>query len=90
MTDAAEKKWYVYILRCGDDTLYTGVTDDVQRRLELHRCGKGAKYTRGRGPLTLVYREICTDHASALRREYAIKSLTRAEKLALIAGWKQT
>ena len=48
--------WYVYMLRCGDDTLYTGVTDDVERRLAAHQAGKGAKYTRGRGPLELVYR----------------------------------
>ena len=47
--------WYVYILRCGDGTLYTGMTDDVQRRLDAHRAGKGAKYTRGRGPLELAY-----------------------------------
>ena len=49
--------WYVYILRCGDGTLYTGMTDDVQRRLDAHRAGKGAKYTRGRGPLELAYTE---------------------------------
>ena len=47
--------WYVYILRCGDGTLYTGITDDVDRRLAVHRSGKGAKYTRGRGPLEVVY-----------------------------------
>ena len=75
--------WYVYILRCGDGSLYTGITDDVERRLAAHRAGKGAKYTRGRGPLALVYRETCPDKPAALRREYAIKQLTRAEKLAL-------
>ena len=78
--------WYLYILRCGDGTLYTGVTDDVARRLEAHRAGKGAKYTRGRGPLELVYREELPDKSCALRREIAIKKLSRKEKLALIAA----
>ena len=76
--------WYVYILRCRDDTLYTGMTDDVDRRLETHNAGKGAKYTRGRGPVTVVYREQCDDKSTALKREHAIKTLTRAQKLALI------
>lgn len=80
--------WYVYMLRCGDDTLYTGVTDDVERRLAAHRAGKGAKYTRGRGPLELVYVEEVLDKSAALRREIAIKNLTRREKDALRAGWK--
>lgn len=77
--------WYVYILRCGDGTLYTGITPDVQARLAQHQQGKGAKYTRGRGPLTLCYTESCTDRAEASRREYAIKHLTRAKKEKLIA-----
>lgn len=77
--------WWVYILRCGDGTLYTGSTDDVARRLETHRAGKGAKYTRGRGPLELVYSEGCPDRSAALRRECAVKHLTRREKLRLIA-----
>lgn len=76
--------WYLYILRCRDGSLYTGITTDVERRLEAHRCGKGAKYTRGRGPLELVYREQCGDHSDALRRELEIKALTREEKLILI------
>lgn len=78
--------WYVYILRCRDDTLYTGITDDVDRRLEAHNTGKGAKYTRGRGPATVVYREVCRSKGEALRREYAIKRLSRAEKLAMITA----
>ena len=78
--------WYVYILRCGDGTLYTGVTDDVERRLAAHRSGRGAMYTRGRGPLELVYREEQPDKSAALRRERQIKALSRAEKLRLIAG----
>ena len=79
-----EKCWYVYILGCGDGTLYTGITTDVQRRLAAHRCGRGAKYTRGRGPLTLLYQEAVGDHPEALRRERQIKALTREEKLAMI------
>lgn len=76
--------WQLYILRCGDGTLYTGITDDLPRRLKAHRSGKGAKYTRGRGPLELVYREDCPDKSTALRREIAVKKLSRQEKLALI------
>lgn len=79
-----EKCWYVYILRCGDGSLYTGITTDVAQRLEAHRSGKGAKYTRGRGPLELVYTEECADHSQALKREYALKQLTREEKQQLI------
>lgn len=76
--------WYLYILRCKDDSLYTGITTDVEKRLEAHRSGKGAKYTRGRGPLELVYREQCGDHSAALKREAEIKRLPREEKLKLI------
>lgn len=78
-----QKKWFVYLLRCGDGSLYCGTTDDVLRRLEVHRSGKGAKYTRGRGPLELVYSEECESYGAALRREYAIKQLPRQEKLRL-------
>ncbi len=77
--------WYVYMLRCGDSTLYTGITDDVERRLEAHRSGKGAKYTRGRGPLELVWQEEVPDKSAALRREYQIKQLPKQEKEGLIA-----
>ena len=79
-----EKQWFVYLLRCKDDTLYCGMTDDVLRRLEVHRSGKGAKYTRGRGPLELVYEEDCGDHSAALKRELEIKGLPREEKLKII------
>ena len=79
------KQWCVYILRCKDDTLYTGSTDDFPKRLEAHSQGKGAKYTRGRGPLEPVYLEPCRDKSAALKREYAIKRLSRIEKLSLIA-----
>lgn len=81
-----KKQWVVYILECKDGSLYTGITDDLDRRLAAHRAGKGAKYTRGRAPLTLRYVEECEDHSSALRREYAIKQLTRAEKLELCSN----
>ena len=77
--------WKVYILRCGDGTLYTGITTDVQARLAVHQSGKGAKYTRGRGPLEVAYTEACPDKGTALRRELAIKALTKEEKEKLIA-----
>ncbi len=80
-----ESVWHLYILRCGDGTLYTGITTDVEKRLEAHRSGKGAKYTRGRNPLTLVYREICGSHSDALKRERQIKALSREEKQNYIA-----
>ena len=79
-----EATWYLYILRCGDGTLYTGITTDVEKRLEQHRTGKGAKYTRGRGPLELVYQETCLDHSQALKREAAIKRMSRQKKEILI------
>lgn len=79
-----EQIWYLYILRCKDDTLYTGITTDVEKRLEAHRAGRGAKYTRGRTPLELVYRETCGTHSQALKREVEIKKLTRQEKQNLI------
>lgn len=79
-----EQIWYLYMLRCGDGSLYTGITTDVEKRLEQHRSGKGAKYTRGRGPLELVYREECGSHSDALKREWEVKGLSRQEKLRLI------
>ncbi len=78
------KLWYVYILRCGDGTLYTGATDDVARRLAVHNSGKGAKYTRSRLPVALAYSEECESYSAALKREYAIKRLSRKQKLDLI------
>ncbi len=83
-----DKTWYVYILRCGDDTLYCGITPDLEKRLAQHRSDKGAKYTRGRGPLDLVYSEQLPTHSDALKREAAIKRLTRSQKLNLIAQYK--
>jgi len=75
--------WSVYLLRCGDDTLYCGIALNVAARLKQHQEGKGAKYTRGRGPLELAYAERCGSKAEALRRERAIKRLSRAAKLRL-------
>lgn len=78
--------WWVYMLRCADGTLYTGCTDDVDRRLAVHSAGRGAKYTRSRLPVALEWKEAQPDKSAALRRERAVKRLTRAQKLALIAG----
>lgn len=75
--------WWVYLLHCGDGTLYCGIALDVDARLAQHREGKGAKYTRGRGPLELVQREACGTRAEALRREIEIKRMSRAAKLRL-------
>ena len=75
--------WYVYMLRCGDGSLYTGCTDCVERRLAVHQSGKGAKYTRSRLPVSLVYQEEAADRSAALRREAVIKKLRRQEKLRL-------
>lgn len=77
-------EWFVYILECADGTLYTGITDDIPKRLAAHDLGRGAKYTRGRGPVKLVYRESCADRSQALRREAAVKRSTRERKLQLI------
>ena len=75
--------WVVYILQCKDGNLYTGITGDLEKRIRMHNAGTGAKYTRGRGPVSLRYFEVCEDRSAALRREYAIKQLTRKEKLLL-------
>ncbi|MCR2045188.1 GIY-YIG nuclease family protein [Anaerosalibacter massiliensis] len=80
------KMCYVYILKCSDDTLYTGWTNNLNKRVETHSKGKGAKYTRARLPIKLVYYEEYTDKISAQKREYEIKQLTRKEKLDLING----
>ncbi len=76
--------WFVYMLRCRDNSLYTGCTDDVDRRAAVHNSGKGAKYTRSRRPVAVVYREECPDRSAALKREWTIKQLTHPEKEALI------
>lgn len=76
--------WLVYIMRCADDTLYTGITSDLERRTAEHNSGTGAKYTRGRTPVVPVYHERCADKSEALRREIQIKAMTRKQKLELI------
>lgn len=79
---------FVYMLRCKDGSLYTGWTNDLKHRLAMHNSGRGAKCTRGRGPLKLVYSEELPDKEAALRRECAIKKLRREQKLALLQTWQ--
>ncbi len=81
----ASKKWFLYILECSDGTLYTGITNDISRRIELHNSGKASRYTRGRRPVTLIYQEPCRNKSFALKKEYVMKSLTRSEKKDYIA-----
>ncbi len=78
--------WTVYILQCTDGTLYTGITNDLERRIAEHEAGQGAKYTKGRGPFQLVYQESCEDRGLASKRESEIKSLDRKAKIALVAA----
>ncbi len=77
--------WTVYILKCADNTLYTGITNNLERRLQQHEEGQGAKYTRGRAPLKLLYTETCENRSLASKREWEVKRLSRAEKLALMS-----
>lgn len=77
--------WYVYMVRCRDNSLYTGSTNDLSRRIQVHNSGKGAKYTKSRLPVTLAYREECPDKSTALKRECKIKRLTKAKKEQLAA-----
>ena len=78
--------YYVYILTCGDGSLYTGITNDLSRRLDAHSRGKGAKYTRSHLPVTLSYSEEVPDKSAALKRDLAIKAPSHGAKLALIQG----
>ena len=80
---------YVYIVKCKDESLYTGWTNDINKRLEAHNSGKGAKYTRGRAPVTLVHLETFESKEDALRREHEIKKLSRVEKWDLIISAEQ-
>ena len=84
---AGRVPWTVYLLRCGDGTLYTGITNDLPQRLESHRRGKASAYTRARRPVVLAYQEVASDRGSALKREAAIRRLSRVEKLALCSAW---
>lgn len=79
-----ERKWFVYILNCADGTLYTGITNDLDRRIKAHNAGTASKYTRVRRPVSIVYSEEVETKGDALRRELQIKRLTRSEKIAII------
>lgn len=81
--------WSCYLLRCADDTLYCGITNDLEKRLVAHNAGEGAKYTRGRTPVMLLYRENCADKSAALKREMQIKRLPRAQKWLLCGTFPQ-
>ena len=85
MSEGASKPWFVYVLRCADGSLYTGIAKDVQRRLRQHNAGTASRYTRGRRPVELVYQEAQQGQGQALRREVAVKSLSRRQKETLIA-----
>lgn len=81
---------YTYLLRCADSSLYCGWTNQLNRRVQTHNAGKGAKYTRSRRPVSLVYYEVFETKEEAMRREYAIKRLSKAEKEALVAAFGQS
>lgn len=81
-------EWVVYILECSDKSLYTGITNNLPARIEAHNSGTGARYTRGRAPVRLVYNEKGHDHSSALKREMQLKKLTKNQKLSLIKSVK--
>jgi predicted GIY-YIG superfamily endonuclease len=76
--------WFLYIVQCSDESLYTGITTDIPRRLKEHNSQKGAFYTKNKTPVKLVYQESMTGRSGALRREHAIKAMTRKEKLELV------
>ncbi|MBI3312843.1 MAG: GIY-YIG nuclease family protein [Candidatus Omnitrophica bacterium] len=82
------EKWFVYILGCRDQSLYTGITNDLERRFKTHSEGKGARYTRTRLPLEMVYQETCRNRTEALIRECAVKALPKAKKINLIEQFK--
>ena len=88
--DSNEQVWTIYIVRCSDDSLYTGITNDLERRIQEHndnsKNSKSAKYTRARQPVILAYQEKAQDRATASRREYQIKQLSRSEKLKLCSN----
>lgn len=79
---------YTYMLRCKDNTYYTGYTNDLEKRVKAHNAGKGAKYTKGRRPVELVYYEEYEDKTSAMRREWEIKQMSRNEKESMQAEWR--
>lgn len=79
---------YIYIIKCGDNSLYTGWTNNLEKRFQEHCQGKGAKYTKGRGPLEIVYHEVFDNKIDAMKREYSIKKLSRKEKDILVEGFE--
>lgn len=84
------KAWFVYIIRCADNSLYTGISNHLEKRIANHNAGNGAKYTKGRSPVTLVHKEKFADKSAASKREAEIKKLTRSEKLKLISPSTRT
>lgn len=86
---ASPEKWFVYMVRCADGTLYTGITKDVSRRCQQHNAGMASRYTRSRLPVALVYQECSTSRSLALKREAAIKAMPRRQKLAMIRSRKK-
>ncbi|HIC81362.1 MAG TPA: GIY-YIG nuclease family protein [Chromatiales bacterium] len=89
-TETTAQGWTVYMVQCSDGTLYTGITNDLGRRLDQHNNGDGAKYTRARRPVRLVYREEAADKSAALRREIALKRLSSIQKRRLITAGTTT
>jgi putative endonuclease len=86
-TDNLDEAWFLYILRCKDGSLYTGITKDLERRFKMHNDGKASKYTRTRRPLKLVYKETCQSHTQALVRECQIKEFSKDKKEKLTASY---
>ena len=82
-------KWFLYILKCKDNTFYTGITTDLERRLTQHNDGSASRYTRSRKPVKIVYSETCDDHSTALKREWAVKKLSREKKEVLVKRRKR-
>lgn len=88
LPDTDKDPWVLYILLCSDGKLYTGITNDIERRFQMHATGKAARFTRSRLPVKLVYCEECAGRSAALRREAAVKKLPRSGKDKLIAGYQ--
>jgi putative endonuclease len=86
LAKSKQSSWCVYILKCSDNTYYTGITNNIKRRIKQHETNKGAKYTKGRGPFTLVYQDKCQNRSEASQKECAIKKLTLPEKNNLISN----
>lgn len=89
-SSTALSPWWIYLLECEDGSLYTGIAKDISARFQLHMQGRGAKYTKQHKPVRVVYQEGAADRSTALKREYALKKLTRTQKLALCAAASMT